>query len=123
MVALQKTPDGRYRKMDITVGEEEGGNATIEAFGFANADKDPSDELIVLLSWPVQHYDTQGALYEVRIFDDPKSSSGSQLTYLKAISEHFNKHICDCWRREGKSDHAEFKTIAAIKHELKKMGF
>lgn len=123
LVALEKVADGTYRKIDVTVGEEEGGAAQVEAISFANADKDPPKELIVLLSWRVQHYDVQGMQYEVRLFDDLRSEKAEKLTYLKAISDHFNQNTCDCVRRDGKAEHYRFKTVAAIKQELKRMGY
>src|SRR5262249_27902476 len=83
LVALEKIADHKYRKADVTVGEEEGGTAQINAIAFANADKDPARELIVLLSWPVKHYDLEGTLYEVRIFDDLGPGRSEKLTYLE----------------------------------------
>jgi hypothetical protein len=126
LVALQRISDGSYRKIDVTVGEEEGGTAQVEAIAFANADKDPAKELVVLLSWPVKHYDVQGTYYEVRLFDDLRSNSAEKLIYLKTLSEHFNKTGCECARRDGagwKMEHYKFKTAAAIKQELKRMGY
>jgi hypothetical protein len=123
IVALAKMPDGSYRRMDVTTGEEEGGPATVEAIGFANADRDPAQELVVLLSWPVQHADVDGTLYEVRIFDDVGAAPPPQLSYLKSVSEHFGKDSCDCDRGDGKPEHYRFRTMAAIKRELAKMKF
>ncbi|MDB5734067.1 MAG: hypothetical protein JWP16_2086 [Alphaproteobacteria bacterium] len=122
LVALEKMPGGGYRQRKVTTGEEEGGTAKIEAIAFANADKDPAKELIVLLSWPVQHADVSGTLYEVRIFDDVPPDA-AQVTYLKSLSAHFNRHSCECDRDGEKPEHADFKTVAAIKRELAKMGF
>ena len=123
LVALRKLPDDSYQKLDVTTGEEEGDTAQIRAIGFANADKDPAKELIVLLSWNVQHADVNGTLYEVRIFDDIQSPSQTRLTYLKQVSAHFSADSCDCDRSDGKPGHFRFKTIAAIRAELKKMGY
>jgi hypothetical protein len=61
--------------------------------------------------------------YEVRLFDDLQSEKAEKLTYLKAISDHFNQNTCDCVRRDGKTEHYRFKTVAAIKQELKRMGY
>lgn len=122
LVALEKTSDGRYRKIDVTVGEQEGGTAQVEAIAFANADNDSAKELIVLLSWRVQHYDVQGVQYEVRIFDELQADSAEKLTYLKAVSEHF-KIGCECYRRDSGPEHYKFKTIAPIKQELNRMGY
>ncbi len=118
LVLLRKMPDGFYRKIDVTVGEEEGGEARIAAIGFANADRDPAQELIVILAWPTEHYDVSGTFYEVRVFDD----AGAPLALLKSVSAHFGS-ACDCTWRDGHSKHFRFKTIAAVKAELKRMGF
>jgi hypothetical protein len=122
VVALEKVADGSYRRIDVTTGEEEGGTATLEAFGFAPSKKDNTQKLIVLLSWPVQHADVNGTLYEVRVFDDAKPGQ-SKLTYLADASHHFDTDACDCDRSDGKPTHYRFKTIAAIKQELRKIGF
>jgi hypothetical protein len=122
VVALEKATDGSYRKIDVTTGEEEGGTATVAAIGFAPSEKDNVQKLIVLLSWPVQHADVNGTLYEVRIFDDAKPGQ-SKLTYLANASHHFDADACDCDRSDGKPTHYRFKTIAVIKQELRKIGF
>ena len=120
VVALEKI-GGDYRLIAVTTGEEEGGTPDV-AIGFANADRDAAKELIVLLSWPVQHYDVSGTLYEVRIFDD-LNSKRPELAYLPLPSRHFAGHTCDCGWREGKVDHYKFKTIGTVKAELRRMGF
>lgn len=122
VVALEKSGDGSYRKIDVTTGEEEGGTATLEAIGFAPSKKDNTQKLIVLLSWPVQHADVNGTLYEVRIFDAAKPGQ-SKLAYLAGPSHHFDTDACDCDRSDGKPTHYRFRTIAAIKQELRKIGF
>lgn len=122
VVALEGQPDGAYRKIEITLGEEEGGGPQVEAIGFANADSDPAKELIVILKWAVVHYDVGGNLYEVRIFDDAKAGQ-TKLTELKAVERHFAGHNCDCDRRDGKSERFRFKTIASVKAELKRLGY
>jgi hypothetical protein len=122
VAALEKEADGSYRKIDVTTGEEEGGTATVAAIGFATSKKDNVQALIVLLSWPVQHADVDGTLYEVRIFDDAKPGQ-SKLIYLAGASHHFDADSCDCDRSDGKPTHYRFKTIAAIKQELRKIGF
>jgi hypothetical protein len=66
VVALEQAPDGGYRKLDVTVGEEEGGLAEVAAVGFANADRDPAGELIVILAWPVQHAVDTGEKLDAR---------------------------------------------------------
>jgi hypothetical protein len=122
VVALEKAADDSYRKIDVTTGEEEGGTASVAAIGFARSNHDKSQKLIVLLSWPVQHADVSGTLYEVRIFDAVRPGH-SKLTYLADVSHRFDADSCDCDRSDGKPTHYRFKTIAAIKQELLKTGF
>jgi hypothetical protein len=120
LLALRKTPAGLFSKIDITTGEQEGGVPDIAAIGFANADHDAARELIVILAWAQHHYDAEGALYEVRIFDDPRPGQ-TALTLLK-VSDKFG-FGCDCASRDGKSATFRFKTIAAVKAELKRLGY
>ena len=120
IVALQQQPGGGYRILQVTLGEQEGATPGLVAIGLANADRDPAQELIVILAWPQQHYDVEGTLYEVRIFDDPKPGQ-TALTQLK--SSHKFDATCDCGWRDGTSKRFRFKTIAAVKAELKRLGY
>jgi len=120
LVALQRRPNGEYRIIKVTIGEQEGGTPDVVALGFANADRDPAKELIVILAWPQVHYDVEGTLYEVRIFDDPKPDQEA-LTLLK-VSQKLGS-ACDCGWRDGTMKHVRFKTIAAVKAELKRLGY
>jgi hypothetical protein len=120
LLALRETPAGRFGKINVTTGEQEGGVPDIAAVGFANADHDAAKELIVILAWPQRHYDTNGTLYEVRIFDDPRPGQ-TALTLLK-VSDKFGVG-CDCASHDGKSTTFRFKTVAAVKAELKRLGY
>ena len=75
-----------------------------------------------ILSWPVWHQDVFGRLYEVRVFDDAKPGHVA-LVALKAVSRRFAGHECDCTWRDGKVQRFPFKTMAAVKRELKRLGF
>ncbi|MBV9044363.1 MAG: hypothetical protein JO348_09985 [Alphaproteobacteria bacterium] len=122
-VLFEKQADGHYRKLDVTTGEQEGGTPEVKAIGFANADGDAAQEMIVLLGWEQQHMGMSGILYEVRIFDDASKPGLTKLSYLKKVSNHFDAHTCDCTWDDQPAEHFPFKTIALIKAELKKMGF
>ena len=100
LVALQQQPSGAYRLLHVTIGETEGGRPDIAAIGFANADRDPAKELIVILTWWTQHLDVSGTFYEVRIIDDPHPGQTS-LPTLK-LSDHFGSE-CDCSWSDGSS--------------------
>ncbi len=121
LFALVQQPDGSWHRLAVTTGEEEGGDAEVAAVGFANADRDPERELIVILKWPQQHYDYSGAFYEVRLFDTPVPGKPA-LTYLEKASKVFGGVGCECSSREG-DKHYRFKTIAAVKQELKRLGY
>lgn len=120
LLALRRQPSGGYARLNVTTGEQEGGDPTVAAIGFANADRDPAKELIVILTWRVQHYDVEGEMYEVRIFDDAKEDQVAlkRLT----VSPRFD-FGCDCSRRDGPDEQAAFKTIALVKRELTRLGF
>lgn len=122
LFALVQQPDGAWRKIAVTTGEEEGGDAEVAAIGFANADRDADRELIVILKWPQQHYDYSGTFYEVRLFDTPVPGKPA-LTYLEGLSKKFGGVGCECSSREGGDTHYRFKTIAAVKQELKRLGY
>lgn len=127
LVALMRQPDGRYRAVRVTNGEEEGAVAAYDAIGFANADHSAAKALIVILSWDQNHHDlVSGKLYEVRIFPAPRPGQTS-LTPI-AISKHFDSG-CECWHNDGGPKekpywtHFRFKTISAVKAELKRLGY
>ncbi len=120
LIGLQRVSSTGYRKYDITIGEVEGDEADVRALGFAGVGSDPNKQLLVLLAWDQHHAAVQGTIYEVRIFDYPKPGQ-QNASYMKRVSEHFNRHTCECERDDGTSDHFPFKTIAAIKTELKRM--
>jgi len=122
LFALVQQPDGAWRKLAVTTGEEEGGDAEVAAIGFANADRDADRELIVILKWPQQHYDYSGAFYEVRLFDTPAAGKPA-LAYLETVSKKFGGVGCECSSREGGDKHYRFQTIAAVKQELKRLGY
>lgn len=121
VVALWRTPSG-HEQAAVTTGEQEGGEPTVAAVGFANADRDPADEMIIILTWPVRHYDVSGTLYDVRILDDARPGQ-TRLTELEAVSKRFDENPCDCERRDEPPERFAFKTIAAVKAELNRLGF
>lgn len=122
LVALQQGPGGRYRRLHVTTGEEEGGRASVAAIGFANADRDARRELIVILTWQVHHYDVGGTFYEVRILDDPAPGRDA-LVRLPAAERLFAAGGCDCDRRDGTRERYRFKTIALVRRALRRAGF
>jgi hypothetical protein len=126
VVALMRQPDGRYRLVHVTVGEEEGGTANVAAVGFAAAAHGGGKAMIVILAWGVQHAIVNGTLYEVRLFAAPRPGR-SELTPM-AISRHFGVG-CECAHTDGPAKHPDyethfrFQTIAPVKAELKRMGY
>ncbi len=120
LVALQRAVDGSYRVVRITVGEQEGGTPDLSALGFAKAGGKTGEALIVILTWPVRHFDVDGTLYEVRIFHPP--TPGQTAVTLAPASRKFGSG-CDCAWRDGATKRYRFKTIAAVKAELRKLGY
>jgi hypothetical protein len=120
IVALQQEPAGSYREIQVTVGEQEGGVPDLLAVGFARAEQNPVQDLIVILAWSQTHATVSGTLYEVRIFAPP--APGQTALTLLPISKKFGME-CDCTWDDGTSKHFRFKTIASIKTELKRLGY
>lgn len=127
LVALMHQQEDHYLLVRVTEGEEEGYVAKFKAIGFANADHGGSKALIVIIDWYQNHHDLlAGDLYEVRLFPAP-SPGQDQLAPLQ-ISGHFGVG-CECWHNDrGPKDrpyatHFRYKTIAAVKAELKRMGY
>ena len=122
VVALLQAPDGRYRRLHVTTGEEEGGRAFVAAIGFANADRDARRELVVILTWQIRHCDVAGTLYQVRILDDPAPGRDA-LVRLPAAERLFAAGGCDCDRRDGTRERYRFKTIASVRRALRRAGY
>jgi hypothetical protein len=120
IVALLRQPSGGYRAVDVTLGEQEGGTPDLVALGFANAGSDPGKELIVILGWPVRHYDVDGTMYQVRLFDAPKLGQ-TALTPL-SVTRRFGAG-CECSWRTGASKRYRFKSVDAVKAELRRLGY
>lgn len=116
---------GDYRKILIYNFEEEGDTPKIEAVFFANADRDKAQELVVLTSYQVSHYDVSGTLHSTFIFDDvePEGANPAKLNYLEAISEKVSGG-CDCTYRDGKTKGTKkFETAVQVRAGLKKQKF
>ena len=110
------------RRLAVGAWDEQGGPAEIKAIFFANADNDPALELIVITTWPVQHADVVGAFYEVRVYDDVATAQGDRLRPIPALNKHFGAG-CYCERQGATPDHYSYHTVAAVKSELRRMGF
>ena len=119
---LAQSPN-TYQRILIENFEPEGGDPRIEAAFFANADKDAAKELIVICSWPQQHYDVSGTLYATFVFDDVRSGTNpTKLNYLEGVSQQVSGS-CDCTDRNGKRRTSKYKTAVSVKLGLKRLGF
>lgn len=121
LVGFLWLPEGDHNYREIRIGKiyQEGGMSHILAIFFANADQDAERELAVLIKWPQRHYDYDGAFYGAKLFD--YDATQYQFTYLSKLSNQFNG--CECRFRDGRVETAKYKTAAAIRNKLKKMGF
>jgi hypothetical protein len=112
-----------YQNILIENFEPEGGDPKIEAAFFANADKDAAKELIVICSWPQEHYDFSGTLYGTFVFDDLRAGNKpTKLNFLEGVSQKVSGS-CDCTNRNGKRERSKYKTAASVRIGLKKLGF
>lgn len=111
--------DHNYREIRIGKIYQEGGMPHILAIFFANVDQDVERELAVLVKWPQRHYDYGGAFYGTKIFDYDRAQH--QFIYLSKLSNQFSG--CECRFRDGRVETSKYKTAAAVRGKLKKMGF
>lgn len=119
---LPQSPN-TYQKILIKNFEPEGGDPKIDAVFFANADKDTVQELVVICSWPQNHYDFGGTMYGTFIFDNPPPGTNpTQLSFLEAISNRVSGD-CDCNWRDGRREKAKYKTAAQVRAGLRRLGF
>ncbi len=109
----------KYRDYNFGPIEEDGGYPEVLSVFFANADKDPQKELILLCKYEQRHYDYNGTFYETFIFDDPAQKL--KLPLFEKLSEQF--YGCECGWRTGKVEIAKFKTAKEVRAGLKKLGF
>ena len=111
-----------YNKFLIDNFDSEGGDPNIETIFFANADKDPEKEIIIIVSWEQRHYDVDGTLYGTFIFDNLLTNPQMKLYFLKDVSKKLDGG-CECSWRDGETKKSKFKTAADIKAELLKLGY
>ena len=119
--AIQEVAPGQLQPIRVTEAGVDPTVAEVTAIGFSNADRDAAKELVVILNWPIQIYDVGGNFYEVRVFDDAKLGQ-QKLVELEKLSKHFGTE-CDCQWRDGKVKHFRFKTVAAVRRELRRLGY
>ena len=119
---VPKTPD-LYQRILINHFEPEGSAPEIRAVFFANADKDPARELVVICSWEQVHYDVHGTLYGTFIFDDVLGPTDrTQLRFLEGTSDKVSGG-CDCDYRDGGKGTKKFRTAAQVKAGLRNLGY
>lgn len=117
-----QTAINQYRKILIDTIDAEGSKPVIESAFFANADKDPAKELILIVSWKQQHRDVSGTLYATYIYDNLLNGTDTRLSPLKKLGEKLSGG-CECEWSDGTHKKARFKTASDIRTELKHLGF
>ncbi|MBV9240804.1 MAG: hypothetical protein JO314_02250 [Acidobacteria bacterium] len=112
-----------YERIHMHTFGVDGGTPQIESVFFANADKDPASELVVIVCWPQVHYDYSGNWYGTVILDDiPAGTHPTELKYLEKVSEKVSGG-CDCEFRDGRKPDKRFENAAQVKAGLKRLGY
>lgn len=123
---LPTNKPGNYKRVFIgTLGGGGREAPTMEAFFFANADRDKAQELGVLTSYEGEWKNApSGKFYLAEFFDDSKSTFPDSLTYMKDVSENQVKGSCSAYNSDGTlfSDYY-YQTVAEVKQRLKKLGY
>jgi len=115
---------GRYRRVLIGEIGHNGGEPQIRSVFFANADRDPEPELVVLAAWHVMHGTVvSGTFYETYVYERPSAPRADRFVYLKDVSERVSGG-CECtWTEEKRSRRARFKTAADVRAGLRELGY
>lgn len=111
-----------YNRYIIDTIDTEGGDPKIESIFFANCDKDKSKELLLIVSWNQVHYEVEGILYDTLVFDNILPPPNKNLMALEKINKKFEEE-CECSWSDGTSKVAKFKSAAAVKKELVRLGY
>lgn len=123
LAAVQQEPDGTLQSTIVTDIQSDALFASVAAIGFANADRDRDQELIVIVQWAVRGGVGGGYVYQVRLFDRHDASKPF-LPALVELSDHFGvlQFEGDTFDT-GERVHARFKTIRAVQRELRRLGY
>jgi len=111
-----------YSKVTFGPIDTEGGSPSIETVFFANADNDKAKELLLIASWEQRHFEVNGTLYGTYVFDNETIEKSFDLKLLEEISKKLDGG-CECTWSDGTSKKSRFKTAAAVKKELVKLGY
>jgi hypothetical protein len=122
VVAVQQGSDGKFQSTIVTDVQSDARFASVAAIGFANADRDRDQELIVIVQWETQGGVGGGIDYQVRLFDQPDPSK-PYLPALEDLSNHFGVQFDGHTFDTGERVHARFKTIRAVQRELRRLGY
>ncbi|MBO0950798.1 hypothetical protein [Fibrella forsythiae] len=114
-----QTQAGSYHDTPFGPIDEDGGFPEVLSVFYANANKDKTNELIVLAKYPQRHHDYSGNFYETHIYTI--NTKKNQTTYLAKLSEKF--WGCDCEYTDGRKETTSYKTAKEVKAGLKKMGY
>lgn len=117
VVLWQPIGSDRYERRLVDTLSPEGAAPELVDFFLVNADQDPARELAVLVRYNQRHYDMDGLLYETHIYD----YAAGVVRRIDALSARFSG--CDCAWRDGKTRRARYKTAAAVRKGLRRMGY
>ena len=110
-----------YRRILVGTVDTEGGDPTIEAVFVANAGAGRQPKLIVICSWPQNHYDVHGTLYATFVYGAPRPGRrAARLTLDEGLSKRLDGG-CDCEWRDGTVRVAKYKTADDVRAALRTM--
>ena len=110
-----------YRRILIGTFEAEGGDPTIEAVFVARAGGGRQPKLMVICSWPQNHYDVHGTLYATFVYGAPRPGSrAARLTLDAGLSKRLDGG-CECEWRDGTVRVAKYKTAEDVRAALRAM--
>lgn len=115
--ALLPMGANRYERVRIDSIQPDGGPPEIAAAFLVNADRDGAKELALICRFEQWHHDYGGYFYETYFYNYHKRA----FEPINGISERF--FGCECGYRDRKDTKARYKTAAAVRAGLARMGF
>jgi len=122
-LAFVPTGENKYDRILIDTLYDYSSPFTIEAVFFVNANSDKDRELAILYTYnlnPFHGCDGKAFLTNFYIKPDFRNNK-NRFSLLKNLSEKFTGYEAFC--KDGSTKEAKFKTVLAVKKELKLLGY
>lgn len=110
-----------YKQLYVGTIYSEGGSPNIESVFFHNVDDTPDRELLILVSYETNHYDSGGTYYVIYIFSRELDKFTGGFKRLVSVEQKLGSGLEGV--AEGKQVHAPYRNASDVRKLLKKLGY